>query len=170
MTDIPPAAFAAARLCSVPLPRYRYVLGLHPHPLRDPGGHGVSGAGLPRELGWQFAIDLFNARYFWEAHEGWEPLWRAAPEGSPRKDTLKGLIQVAGCLLVLHLRRRAAALRLARRGVLLLERALPSQPLLWGLELERVLNALHHGILSGEGHADLRTAAFTLELVEPPSQ
>ncbi|MBZ0270634.1 DUF309 domain-containing protein [bacterium] len=44
-----------------------------------------------------FAVDLFNAGYYWEAHEAWEGLWRRA-QGTP-KLLLHGLIQAAAVLL-----------------------------------------------------------------------
>jgi hypothetical protein len=39
-------------------------------------------------------IDLFNRRYFFEAHDVWEEIWRA--ERGPMRDFFKGLIHLAG--------------------------------------------------------------------------
>ncbi len=39
-------------------------------------------------------IDLFNRRYFFEAHDVWEEIWRA--EHGPARDFFKGLIHLAG--------------------------------------------------------------------------
>jgi uncharacterized protein len=39
------------------------------------------------------AVDLFNAAAFFEAHEVWEDIWRAASE--PERRFLQGLIQIA---------------------------------------------------------------------------
>lgn len=39
-------------------------------------------------------IDLFNRRYFFEAHDVWEEIWQE--ERGPSRDFLKGLIHLAG--------------------------------------------------------------------------
>ncbi len=44
----------------------------------------------------QHGIDLFNAKKFFDAHEVWEDVWRAAPAGE--KKFLQGLIQIAVAL------------------------------------------------------------------------
>lgn len=44
----------------------------------------------------QRGADLFNAREFFDAHEVWEDVWRAAPVGE--KKFLQGLIQIAVAL------------------------------------------------------------------------
>jgi hypothetical protein len=41
-------------------------------------------------------LDLFNAREFFDAHEVWEDVWRAAP--AEEKKFLQGLIQLAVAL------------------------------------------------------------------------
>jgi hypothetical protein len=38
-------------------------------------------------------IDLFNRRYFFEAHDVWEEIWQA--ERGPMRDFFKGLIHLA---------------------------------------------------------------------------
>lgn len=38
---------------------------------------------------------LFNAGYYWEAHEVWESLWHAHGRRGPIADLLKGLIKLA---------------------------------------------------------------------------
>ena len=47
-------------------------------------------------------VALFNGVRYWHAHEAWETLWRAAPDGE--RDFYQGLIQVAAGLI--HLQRR----------------------------------------------------------------
>lgn len=39
-------------------------------------------------------IDLFNRRYFFEAHDVWEEIWQK--ERGPSRDFFKGLIHLAG--------------------------------------------------------------------------
>jgi hypothetical protein len=44
-----------------------------------------------------FGFDLFNAGYYWEAHEAWESCWHAVGRKGPAADLLKGLIRLAAC-------------------------------------------------------------------------
>ena len=62
-----------------------------------------------------FAADLFDHRYFWEAHEAWEAMWHECPKPSVDRDVLQSLIQTAAALLQFHLgAHRSAALLLDR--------------------------------------------------------
>lgn len=72
------------RYSTIPFPARAYVPGRGPRPGPRP----------PRPADFLYAIDLFNARFYWECHEELELLWRA--DGST---ALKGLIQVAAGLL-----------------------------------------------------------------------
>tara|TARA_B100001027_G_C16057939_1_gene237218 strand:+ start:207 stop:509 length:303 start_codon:yes stop_codon:yes gene_type:complete len=47
-------------------------------------------------------VDLFNHRYYWEAHEAWEALWRTAPQSSVLAHFLRGLIQLAAMQIKLR--------------------------------------------------------------------
>ena len=90
-----------------PFPAYAFVPGRHPHPTRDPAGHSYGpespAVHLPPDR-WRedddylFGIDLFNAGYFWEAHEAWEGIWKASPDPLQR-EFLQGLIQLAASAL-----------------------------------------------------------------------
>jgi uncharacterized protein len=40
-------------------------------------------------------VELFNAGYYWEAHEVWEGLWHAEGRRGPTADVLKALIKLA---------------------------------------------------------------------------
>jgi predicted metal-dependent hydrolase len=57
------------------------------------------------EKGWRdnedylYGVDLFNAEYWWEAHEAWERLWHLEPSGEPVALLLQGLIQLAAARL-----------------------------------------------------------------------
>lgn len=86
-------------------PPYTFVPGRTPHPVRDPAGHlfGKSPE-LPTPLdperrqesrAYLYGVDLFNHGYYWEAHEVWEGLWRAAGRTGQIADFLKGLIKLA---------------------------------------------------------------------------
>jgi predicted metal-dependent hydrolase len=48
-----------------------------------------------RSAAYASGIALFNAGYYWEAHEVWEGLWHAHSREGPVADLLKGLIKLA---------------------------------------------------------------------------
>src|SRR5665213_1163472 len=88
-----------------PFPVYAFVPGMHPHPVTDSRGHSFGRAHtIPDPLNPEHpessheyleAIDLFNAGYYWEAHETWEGLWIAAKREGLLADFIKGLIKLA---------------------------------------------------------------------------
>jgi hypothetical protein len=87
------------------LPPYTYVPGRWPHPKSDPRGHAYGRtaeplaefdpAKLEQSPDFRYAVDLFHAGYYWEAHEVWESLWHVAGRTGPTADLLKGLIKLA---------------------------------------------------------------------------
>lgn len=87
------------------LPAVPYLPGRSPRPLRAPGG------------GHAWAVDLYNAGCFWEAHEAWEELWRVETDGQARA-RLQGLILAAAACLKLVLGNERAFVALAGRAVL----------------------------------------------------
>lgn len=115
------------RYSSRPLPPYRFVPGLNPHPHRDPGGHGYGvpsttlGSWSPEE--WRslepylHGIDLYNFAYWWEAHEALEGLWHAAGRTSPHARFVQGIIHVSAANLNLHRGNVEAGQRQAHRGI-----------------------------------------------------
>jgi uncharacterized protein len=76
-----------------------------PHPIRDPAGHSykvkLPEVAPPDPSDWRgsplycWGIDLFNAGYYWEAHEAWEAVWVAAGRRGVVADFLKALIKLA---------------------------------------------------------------------------
>lgn len=109
------------------LPAYRFVPGQTPHPTRDPAGHsyGIAAEELasfdsakwatcPQYL---YGVDLFNHEYWWEAHEVWEIVWRAAGRQSAAGLFVQGLIQISAARLKLHQGFERAARRLAGKGL-----------------------------------------------------
>lgn len=88
-----------------PFPAYAYTPGRNPHPVRDSRGHsfGVDhpapAAPDPERWGdshdYLRGIDLFNAGYYWEAHEAWEGLWNACGRAGRTADFLRALIALA---------------------------------------------------------------------------
>ncbi|MDB5390040.1 MAG: hypothetical protein JWM11_5686 [Planctomycetaceae bacterium] len=119
----------------VKLPAYTHIPGVTPHPTGDPRGHsfGHLHANCPApdwqtlpacEL-FQYGCRLFNAGYYWEAHEAWEGVWIAAGRKGLVADFVKGLIKLAAAGVKLreaspigvqrHLTRAEELLMLTRR-------------------------------------------------------
>lgn len=111
-----------------PFPPYSFVPGVSPHPRWDPAGHSYLPPGAPEPeipyrsaADWRtsdtylFGCDLYNHRYWWEAHEAWESLWQLTPRAGAQGRFLKGLIQVAACHLICHMGKPGAAETLLRR-------------------------------------------------------
>ena len=118
-----------------PLPPYTHIPGVTPHPLRDPAGHSYPGdaapeagvspppqapltwADLPAHPEFQWAVQLFNAGYYWESHEAWESLWHAAGRTGALADFLKGLIKLAAAGVKLREHNLVGMERHARRAL-----------------------------------------------------
>ncbi len=96
-----------------PFPPYRYVPGFNAHPLKHQDGHRSP---RPQERGEAllYARDLFDHRFYWEAHEVWEALWKQTSPG-PERERLQGLIQAAAFLLKRHMGHPAPRLLKAAR-------------------------------------------------------
>lgn len=91
---------------SAPLPAYSYVPGGRwPHPNRSSQGHSKGSAASGQEQSgeekkwWSVrflrGVELFNAGYYWEAHEVWEGLWHVEGRRGTTADVLKALIKLA---------------------------------------------------------------------------
>ena len=103
------------------LPPYRHVPGRTPHPISHPDGHSYGRAAPAppslEEADWEtcvdylYGVDLFNACFWWECHEAFEELWRAAGRETPTGHCLQALIQCA----VAHLKAETGNLRGARQ-------------------------------------------------------
>lgn len=118
-------AIRPRRYSTAPYPAYRYVPGENPHPVRDPRGHShdveaqvvsIDASRWAECEAYLIAADLFNARYYWEAHEALEGLWRAAPPDGELAALLQGVIQLAAALLKSGMGEAGGASRLAARG------------------------------------------------------
>jgi len=113
------------RYSSRPLPGVRYLPGRSLHPRTDPAREALGDPQRVQALdpaAWRaaepylYAIDLFNAGCWWEAHEVFEELWRAAGRDTPVGQFLQGLIQLAAAFLKAAIGSRAVAEGLARSG------------------------------------------------------
>lgn len=145
-----------------PLPPYAFRPGRDPHPTRDPAGHSHERADAAPPAfdpaSWSASetylhgVDLFNARYWWEAHEAFEALWIALGRSSAEGLFMQGLIQVAAGLLKLELGQHAGARRLCGDGL---------------QKLARPGERVHLGIDVGALARDVR-AALAGESPAPP--
>ena len=119
-------------------PHYRYIPGIHPHPINSPEGHSF-GLEEPELESWDssdwkenedyfFGVDLYNYHYYWEAHEAWEGLWTSAVRNSSEHRFLQGLIKCGAALLKVRMAKYAiqdliGARTLSKSGIDLLNRA-----------------------------------------------
>jgi hypothetical protein len=115
------SALPARYLPDRPFPAYAFVPGKTPRHAREKGEERRElslAAALPPER-WRededflFGVDLYNAGFFWEAHEAWERTWRASRDERQRR-LLQALIQLAAACLKLGMDEPAGAARLAR--------------------------------------------------------
>lgn len=76
------------------LPSYTYIPGgPWPHPRSNP-----QHAPAPHDderAAFDYGCRLFDAGYYWEAHEVWEQLWHARGRQGATADVLKALIKLA---------------------------------------------------------------------------
>jgi uncharacterized protein len=127
----------------IPLPPYSYVPGHGlPHPVNDPAGHlyGVQHeppitpvelallptepASRPRALAatlatnprWLYALDLFNAGFYWEAHEVWESFWNALGRTTPEALFIQGLTHLAAAAVKIREGKPAGVIRHTKRA------------------------------------------------------
>jgi hypothetical protein len=115
------------RYSTLPLPPYRFVAGLNPHPRRDPKGHSYGSVEVaPPSLlpdRWREnavylqGIDLYNFAYWWECHEALEGLWHLTGHEGREAQFLQGIIQVAAANLKRHVGSRDGARRLGGEAV-----------------------------------------------------
>ncbi len=140
MTERPsrltPPDGAPGRLTTRPFPAYAYVPRREPHPVTHVEGHSYGLREEPVDLGssglpddWHeveeylYGIDLFNAAYFWEAHESWEAVWHAVGRDSTEGLFLQGMIQGSAAMLQRHCGRLHGAANLLERSARNLEPA-----------------------------------------------
>jgi predicted metal-dependent hydrolase len=99
----------------------------------------------------QRGIDLFNAGYFWEAHEAWELAWIPDRHG-PDRNFYKGLIQIAAGYL--HARRgnRRGALIKWRSGADFLREYGPEHR---GVQLTGLIDAVDTSVMETEASGEV---------------
>jgi len=97
-------------------------------------------------VAYRYGWALFDAEFFWEAHEIWEPVWHACAPNSRERLLLRALIQLANARLKQKMRRENAATRLFEEADRLLVDMIgpdsTSPPLLMGVDLRRLRQSL----------------------------
>lgn len=128
-------------------PPYAFVPGgPWPHPTRAPDGHSAGKAhptvppverdDWPRSPPYLRGVALFNAGYYWEAHEAWESLWHAHGRAGATADVLKALIKLAAAGVKVREGQPHGVTTHARRAAELFRKVhAESGPVLLGLDL-----------------------------------
>jgi len=148
-------------------PPYTHIPGTTPHPVGDPRGHSYGrhdpACDSPDPDNWracerfQWGVDLFNAGYYWEAHEAWESVWISAGRNGPTADFLKALIKLSAAGVKLREQNDGGARRHLRRAVQLFDAAGDSCPggsRMFGLSMSD-LRVSAERLLAGRPSADL---------------
>ncbi len=130
----------SARLCpELPLPTSGFLPGIGmPRPEeRDFSGGPWTAENWKDIQPWKFGIDLYNAGFFWEAHEAWEAVWTSWPKDSPEGLLVRGCIQSAAALVKLRGESLAGVKKLSTRSLETLGQATREAPegTLLGLDL-----------------------------------
>jgi hypothetical protein len=159
------------RYSSRPLPGYRFVPGVTPHPRRHPDGHSYSqpepALSAPDPDQWQtsdaylYGVDLYNFAFWWECHEVFEGFWRAAPKTEPGC-FFQALIHVAAANLKICMGSPASADRLSSAAF---ERFQTLPPIYMGIDVrgfERDMRAYVAGTRKGPALIRLLTSVDKL--------
>lgn len=157
MSRIPPPASTPPRLApELPLPAYRYVPGVLPHPFRDTDGHDhlarlplpepawVTGTDWSDNLHHRYALDLFHHRFYWESHEVWEAVWLLLPRPSAEREVVQALIQIAAATLKRHMGSERAPRHLTERARMRLGRARSAGTVVCGVDIDALLVVLEN--------------------------
>ena len=130
-------------------PPYAFVPGgPWPHPM-SPEGHAqgecartvlpIEGDGWPTSVPFLRGVALFNAGYYWEAHEAWEALWHSHGRRGSTADVLKALIKLAAAGVKVRQRQRHGVMTHAARASVLFETVRAQEGRAWlGLDLDRL--------------------------------
>jgi uncharacterized protein len=109
-------ADALPRYASRALPAQRHLPGRTPRPAAPEPVARFDPAAWWASEDFRHGVDLWNRRFFWEAHEAWEAPWRAAGRDTSVGRFLQGLILLAAAAVKHELGAAGPAQRLAARG------------------------------------------------------
>jgi hypothetical protein len=138
-----------------PFPPYTYVPGgPWPHPSRSPQGPSCDRPAQAAEPStgssdwfarrFHRGIELFNAGYYWEAHEVWEELWHACGRRGTTADLLRALIKLAAAGVKVRERQEHGVRTHARRAAeLLISAQERGDASLLGLDLAYLIERAH---------------------------
>jgi hypothetical protein len=146
------------RYSDAPLPKSAYIPGQTGRPteaelraLLGDDHFGIfspaTGACDPRH---RVAIDLFNAGFYWEAHEAWERVWVSCGRRGAVADVVKGLVKLAAAGVKNAQGNPIGSTRHARRAAELIAQTRGTLgPVMAGVELTRVESIARQTIIAG---------------------
>ena len=133
-----------------PFPDARHVPGVTPRPETSPAFDAAREApAYTVDRTWRenqtylYGVDLYNAGFFWEAHEVWEPVWMRAGGNSRERLAVQGLIQLSNACLKLVMQRPEAARRLLDISRDKLLEASQSGETIMGVDLPDLSTGIH---------------------------
>jgi len=101
------------------MPPYAYVPGQGPRhdervfaPFHASVRTDMDVAALQESLAWRAGWVFLEQGYGWEAHEVFEPIWMALPDGTIERSFVQAAIQTANALVKQKMKRPRAVLRL----------------------------------------------------------
>ncbi len=95
----------------------RPAIAVRPHDALQSSPPSPGAAGWVDDAEYLWGVDLYNAGFFWEAHEVWEALWRDSARDPRQREFLQGLIQCAAACLKSTAGHPEACRRLAGRAL-----------------------------------------------------
>lgn len=125
-----------------PLPEARHVPGQTSRPTASPAFDAAQSVPIytvdrqwRENAAYLYGIDLYNAGFFWEAHEVWEAVWMHTLGNSRERLLLQGLIQLTNACLKVLMQNKPAASRLLNIAREKLIEASHGGPDIMGVEL-----------------------------------
>ena len=153
------------RFDTMPLPPHRHMPGRNARP--DEAFFGAVKAATPAETtsdgsagnqAWRYGIRLFNAGFYWEAHEVLEPVWANAAPNSRERHLVQAVIHLANGMLKREMGAHNARRRIAELCRKAFAEAFPAgSGRLMGLDGEAALRAAADLV---EDRAEIRLAAY----------
>lgn len=141
---------------AIPRPPHAYVPGQNSrHPedwfdaIKNTVGEGMRPEEVQQTQAFRAGLVYLETGFYWECHEVLEAVWARQPEGSPEKDMVQALIQLANARLKVLMQRPRAAVRLCDMVLGLLGAHPPEQAIL-GIKpmqvrrwVDQLVGALH---------------------------
>ena len=127
-----------------PLPAYAFVPGgpfRHPKldAVPEPRPEPIAGGDWRASRSYLHGFSLFDAGFYWEAHEEWEGLWHAHGRTGSIANLLKGLIKLAAAgVKVRQGQRHGVVTHATRAGACFAAARREAGRVLLGMDLERL--------------------------------